>query len=61
VGGEAFAVFDVENDVDGAVLVQISLREAERLIRRGADDVQSLIDKSKPLRSYRGFILYGFL
>jgi hypothetical protein len=36
VGGEAFAVFDVENDVDEAVLVQISLREAERLIRRGA-------------------------
>ncbi|MGG1564460.1 hypothetical protein ABE439_23740 [Priestia megaterium] len=36
VGGEAFAVFDVENDVDEAVLVQISLREAERLISRGA-------------------------
>ncbi|MCM3774149.1 hypothetical protein M3225_27430 [Priestia aryabhattai] len=35
-GGEAFVVFDVENDVDKAVLVPISLREAERLIRRGA-------------------------
>ena len=36
VGGEAFAVFDVEDNVDEAVLVPISLREAERLIRRGA-------------------------
>ncbi|QIE40338.1 hypothetical protein GM610_12900 [Bacillus tropicus] len=35
VGGEAFAVFDVEDDVDEAVLVPISLREAERLICRG--------------------------
>lgn len=35
VAGEAFAVFDVEDTTDEAVLVRISLREAERLIRRG--------------------------
>lgn len=36
VNGEAFAVFDVENAMDEAVLVRISLPEALRLIRRGA-------------------------
>jgi hypothetical protein len=36
VDGEAFAVFDVEDDTDEAVLVEISLAEARRLIRRGA-------------------------
>lgn len=35
VDGEAFAVFDVENNVDEAVLVRISMREAQALIRRG--------------------------
>ncbi|MEC1983403.1 hypothetical protein ACTFO4_18290 [Bacillus cereus group sp. MYBKT14-1] len=33
---EIFAFFDVEDGVDEAVLVPISLREAERLICRGA-------------------------
>ncbi|PFO08511.1 hypothetical protein COJ85_03200 [Bacillus sp. AFS076308] len=33
---EAFALFDVEDDIDEAVLVEISLAEARRLIRRGA-------------------------
>ena len=36
VDGEAFAVFDVENNVDEAVLVRISLERAANLIRRGA-------------------------
>jgi hypothetical protein len=36
VDGEAFAVFDVENDMDEAVLVEIPLAAARRLIRRGA-------------------------
>jgi hypothetical protein len=36
VDGQAFAVFDVENNVDEAVLVRISLERAENLIRRGA-------------------------
>ena len=36
VDGEAFAVFDVENDTDEAVLVEIPLAAARRLIRRGA-------------------------
>jgi hypothetical protein len=36
VDGEAFAVFDVENNVDEAVLVSISLARAAELIRRGA-------------------------
>jgi hypothetical protein len=34
--GEAFEVFDVEDDVDEAVLVRISLARAVDLIRRGA-------------------------
>jgi hypothetical protein len=36
VDGEAFALFDVENNTDEAVFVRISLAEAGRLIRRGA-------------------------
>lgn len=36
IDGEAFAVFDVENNVDEAVLVRISLTRAEDLISRGA-------------------------
>lgn len=36
VDGKAFAVFDVEDDTDEAVLVPISLRTARRLIRNGA-------------------------
>ena len=36
VGVDAFAVFDVEDDTDEAVLVRITLAEARRLIRRGA-------------------------
>lgn len=35
VAGEAFAVFDVENNFDEAVLFRISMREAQGLIRRG--------------------------
>lgn len=35
LAGEAFEVFDVENNVDEAVLVRISLRRAQDLIRRG--------------------------
>ncbi|MEC1525544.1 hypothetical protein P9D43_26445 [Neobacillus niacini] len=34
--GQAFLVFDVENNQDEAVLVRISLTRAEELIRRGA-------------------------
>ncbi|XRG80199.1 hypothetical protein V5E38_07810 [Rossellomorea sp. GAMAL-10_SWC] len=33
---QAFALFDVENDMDRAVFVRISLEEAERALRRGA-------------------------
>ncbi|SFE66835.1 hypothetical protein SAMN05428981_107154 [Bacillus sp. OV194] len=33
---QAFALFDVENDFDEAVFVRISMEEARRLIRRGA-------------------------
>jgi len=36
VDGEAFEVFDVEDNVDEAVLVRIPLFEARRLIRMGA-------------------------
>ncbi|PLS09478.1 hypothetical protein [Neobacillus cucumis] len=36
LNGEAFALFDVENNTDDAVLVTISVAEARRLIRRGA-------------------------
>lgn len=36
VDDKAFAVFDVENDTDEAVLVKISLDKAEDLIRKGA-------------------------
>ncbi len=35
VDGEAFAVFDVENNVDEAGLVRISMKEAQGLIRKG--------------------------
>ncbi|MGG1575348.1 hypothetical protein [Fictibacillus sp. NRS-1165] len=33
---QAFALFDVENDFDNAVFVRISMQEAQRLIRQGA-------------------------
>lgn len=36
VDGEAFAVFDVENNTDEAVLVRISLAQARSLLSRGA-------------------------
>jgi hypothetical protein len=44
VDGEAFAVFDVENDTDEAVLVEIPLAAARRLIRRGAREC-TVIDR----------------
>lgn len=34
--GRAFAIFDVENSTDEAVLVRISLQRARELIRKGA-------------------------
>ncbi|MEH6907809.1 hypothetical protein [Neobacillus drentensis] len=44
VDGEAFAVFDVENATDEAVLVEIPLAAARRLIRRGAREC-TVIDR----------------
>ena len=44
VDGEAFAVFDVENDTDDAVLVEIPLAAARNLIRRGAREC-TVIDR----------------
>jgi hypothetical protein len=44
VDGQAFAVFDVENDTDEAVLVEIPLAAARRLIRRGAREC-TVIDR----------------
>ncbi|MBT2698833.1 hypothetical protein J7E79_15650 [Bacillus sp. ISL-40] len=44
VDGEAFAVFDVENNTDEAVLVEIPLAAARRLIRRGAREC-TVIDR----------------
>ena len=44
VGGQAFALFEVEDDMEEAVLVPISLRTAKRLIRNGARKC-TVIDK----------------